>query len=211
MFHKELGCLNLIFYMIRCSIKRFVIADHCWRLKSPASWLFTQAFIQARIKENIKASRYWPLRGEFISNGWIPRTKGQSRGTCFHLMTSSWALSRWLLLSTQQGPDFTNMYFRTPKNRESRCQLCRGTAAGLSLWRQPALPQVTTMLASWQLLIFSECRKFEVVTVFSPGSSCLRWDLSIIAINLVVLTENTNWPPCWVQIVLWTMENSAIL
>ena len=32
-----------------------------WRLKSPASPLFTQTFIQAQIKENIKAPRHWPL------------------------------------------------------------------------------------------------------------------------------------------------------
>ena len=32
-----------------------------WRLKSPASRLLTQPFIQAQIKENIKAPRHWPL------------------------------------------------------------------------------------------------------------------------------------------------------
>ena len=32
-----------------------------WRLKSPASPLFTQPFIH--IKENIKAARHWPLWG----------------------------------------------------------------------------------------------------------------------------------------------------
>ena len=39
-----------------------------WRLKSPASPLFTQPFIQTQIKENIKAPRHWPLwprTGEF--------------------------------------------------------------------------------------------------------------------------------------------------
>ena len=35
-----------------------------WRLKSPASRLFTQTFIQAQIKENIKVPRHWPLCGE---------------------------------------------------------------------------------------------------------------------------------------------------
>ena len=35
------------------------------RLKSPASRLFTQPFIRAQIKENIKAPRHWPLCGEF--------------------------------------------------------------------------------------------------------------------------------------------------
>ena len=33
--------------------------------KSPASRLITQPFIQAYIKENIKAPRHWPLCGEF--------------------------------------------------------------------------------------------------------------------------------------------------
>ena len=46
-------------------------------------------FIQTQIKENTKASRHWPLCGELTGNRWIPRTNGQLRGKCFHLMTSS--------------------------------------------------------------------------------------------------------------------------
>ena len=45
-----------------------------WRLKSPASPLFVQPFIQAHIKENIKAPRHWPLCGEFAGDRWIPHT-----------------------------------------------------------------------------------------------------------------------------------------
>ena len=52
--------------------------------------LFTQQFIRTQIKVNIKAPRHWPLCGEFTGDRWIPRTKGQRRGKCFHLMTSSW-------------------------------------------------------------------------------------------------------------------------
>ena len=37
----------------------------------------TQPVIQAQIKENIKAPRYWPLWWEFTGDRWIPRTKGQ--------------------------------------------------------------------------------------------------------------------------------------
>ena len=48
-----------------------------WRLKSPASRLFTQPFIRAQIKVNIKAPRHWPLCGEFTGDRWIPRTQGQ--------------------------------------------------------------------------------------------------------------------------------------
>ena len=62
-----------------------------WRLKSPASRLFTQRFIQTQIKENTKAPRHWPLCREFTGHWWIPRTNGQQRGKCFHLMTSSGA------------------------------------------------------------------------------------------------------------------------
>ena len=43
------------------------------------------------MKENIKAPRHWPLCGEFTGDRWIPRTNGQRRGSCFHLMTSLWS------------------------------------------------------------------------------------------------------------------------
>ena len=56
-------------------------------VESPASWLFTQPFVPARIKEIIKAPRHWPLWQEFTGDRWIPRTKGQQRGKC--LMTPS--------------------------------------------------------------------------------------------------------------------------
>ena len=62
----------------------------CCRLKSPASRLFTQTSIPAQIKEIIKTLRHWPLCGEF-TGGNIPRTNGQLRGKCFHLMTLSWS------------------------------------------------------------------------------------------------------------------------
>ena len=53
-----------------------------WRLKSPASRLFTQSFIQAQIKENIKAPRHWPLCGEFTGAGKFPaqRTSNAENG-----------------------------------------------------------------------------------------------------------------------------------
>ena len=47
-----------------------------WRLKSRASPLFTQPFIQAQLKENIKSPRHWPLCGEFTGNRLIPHTNG---------------------------------------------------------------------------------------------------------------------------------------
>ena len=45
-------------------------------LKTPASRLFTQPFIQTQIKENIKAARHWPLCGEFTGTGEFPAQRG---------------------------------------------------------------------------------------------------------------------------------------
>ena len=45
---------------------------------------------KAQINENIKAPRHWPLCWDVTGDRWIPRTKGQKRGKCFHLMTSPW-------------------------------------------------------------------------------------------------------------------------
>ena len=43
-----------------------------WCLKSPDSRLFTQPFIEAQIKENIKAPLHWPLYREFTGDRVIP-------------------------------------------------------------------------------------------------------------------------------------------
>ena len=45
--------------------------------KSPAPRLFAEPFVQAHIKENIKAARDWPLWGESTGHRWIPVTKDQ--------------------------------------------------------------------------------------------------------------------------------------
>ena len=59
---------------------------HNGHLKSPASRLFTQPFIEAQIKENIKAPRHWLLWGEFTGDS--PHKWPVTR-KMFHLMTSS--------------------------------------------------------------------------------------------------------------------------
>ena len=41
-------------------------------MSTMASRLLTQPFIQAQIKENIKAPRHWPLCGEFTGEGSLP-------------------------------------------------------------------------------------------------------------------------------------------
>ena len=48
-----------------------------WYLKSPASRLLAQTFVQVHMNENIKDPRFWPFVGESIGDRWIPLTKGQ--------------------------------------------------------------------------------------------------------------------------------------
>ena len=57
-----------------------------------ADFSFAQPTVQGQIEESIKAPRHWPLWGESTGDRWIPLTKGQYPGKCFHLMTSSCAM-----------------------------------------------------------------------------------------------------------------------
>ena len=57
-----------------------------WRLKSPATRVFVQRFVQSKIKGNIEAPHYWPIVRETTGDRWFPLTKGQ---WCGHIVTSS--------------------------------------------------------------------------------------------------------------------------
>ena len=74
--HESLTSVNPKRVELRCNHFSNVIMARR-HLKSPASRLFTQPFIETQIKENIKAPRHWPLWGEFTDDHWIPRIKGQ--------------------------------------------------------------------------------------------------------------------------------------
>ena len=70
-------------YIVDCAHLQYITMTSewvRWRLKSAESRLFTEAFIQVQIKENIKAPRYWPLCGEFTGDRGITRTNGQWLG-----------------------------------------------------------------------------------------------------------------------------------
>ena len=62
-------------------------------------------------QRKIKAPRHWPLCGEFTADRWIPRTNGQLRGKCFHLMTSSWYMN---LTFSMQIPVFAIVCYESP-------------------------------------------------------------------------------------------------
>ena len=61
-------------HWLQLFFSRKAVAD---RLQYMCDRGFTQPFIRAQIKVNIKAPRHWPLCGEFAGPRWIPRTNGQ--------------------------------------------------------------------------------------------------------------------------------------
>ena len=75
----------------------------------PHGCLFTQRFIVAQIKENIKGPRYWLLCGEFTGTGEFPAQKASYAEKCFHLMTSSWERDL-----TRPRPRCINSYYLVP-------------------------------------------------------------------------------------------------
>ena len=86
-------CKQLAFYcrveFTRSHHNDVIMSAMASQITSLTSVLLNRLF-KAQIKENIKAARHWLLWGEFTGDRWIPRKKGQYRGKCFHLMTSSW-------------------------------------------------------------------------------------------------------------------------
>ena len=74
---KPIGHVTLVYIVGACFL------THCNDIIMGAvasqitSLTIVYSFIQAQIKENIKAPRHWPLWGEFTGDRWIPRTKGQ--------------------------------------------------------------------------------------------------------------------------------------
>ena len=73
----HVACTNIAFTFIYVT-RNITSQWPRWRLKSPASRLFTQSFIRAQIKENIKAPRHWPLCGEFTGTGEFPAQRASN-------------------------------------------------------------------------------------------------------------------------------------
>ena len=97
-----------------------------------------QPFIQAQIKENIKALHHWPLWGEFTGDRSIPHTKGQWRGKCFHLMTSSWVGTV------------------APEHQQLECWVCmNGFSAvyGLTINEWPSLMPLKAVILTYWLTV----------------------------------------------------------
>ena len=114
-------CLNFILYG---DVIMGAIASQITSLTIVYSTVYSDAD-----QRNIKAPRYWPLCGEFTGDQWIPRTNGQSRGKCFHLMTSSWS-AVWATMKT------TARAYTSHKSTEN-------------LWHNPNKTNQASLLPAW--------------------------------------------------------------
>ena len=77
------------------------------RLKSPVARLFTQSFIQAPIKENVKAPRHWPLCGEFTGH-----RKAENVSILWrHRVLSFWAIALTHVCNHHSQGPVTPLYY----------------------------------------------------------------------------------------------------
>ena len=88
--HKELKyCRSLVIYQTLVTSYLRIYSDVI--MGAMASQITSVSIVCStvcsQIKENIKTLRHWPLWGESTGHRWIPLTKGQWRGKCFHLIS----------------------------------------------------------------------------------------------------------------------------
>ena len=177
-------------------------------LKSPASRLFTQPFIQKQIKGNIKTPRPCHLCREFTSGRWIPGTNGQLRGKCFHLMTSSW-LNLPTTMSNKKSTSFgvCDAVFSIGKfgddvsccyHQYDLCKCCNGTQ-----WSGYSIIYAFTRLKFSRLQSFSTQKTIEEVQerlrVCLPGNCyvCRHRRCQNIHNGHLIYSSETS--ACWIH------------
>ena len=84
-------------YVTTCSVRVPILSKNLMLFSQWQSQITSLTSVYSTVysdadKKNIKAPRHWPLCGEFTGDRWIPRTNGQKRRKCFHLMMSSWSV-----------------------------------------------------------------------------------------------------------------------
>ena len=87
------------------------IASQITSLTSVYSTVYSDAD-QRKHQSSASLAFVWGIRRD----RWIPRTKGQLRGKCFHLMTSSWAGTWWCVRSSNNTKEVVIKYYMTSES-----------------------------------------------------------------------------------------------
>ena len=96
---------------------------------------------------------------EFAGDRWIPRTKGQERGNCFHLMTSSWFKPFPLLLLQRFLRHFgDNSLVRLAATWRICCHDLKYPPENVSIWNGLWQQKTGSHLGSWVLTPFHRIR-----------------------------------------------------
>ena len=154
-----------------------------WCFKSPASPMFTQLFIRAQIKENIKAPCHWSLCGEFIGTGEFPAQMASNAENVSiswrHHMRTIWILespATWLFVdqfahSDNEGNIIIEHY--SPLWGESTIPFTKDQGWGL-LSQFPAFPYFPnfSVLSKHMLVIEYHVCIWQVLPQISCGGTC---------------------------------------
>ena len=109
-----------------------------WRLKSPASRLFTQSLIRAQIKENIKAPRHWPLCGEFTGkqeSNFFRNKFNALWAQVIYSVSIQWCHNERDGVSNHQGLDgLLNCFFRR-RSKKHQSSASLAFVRGIHQWR----------------------------------------------------------------------------
>ena len=140
-----------------------------WRLKSPASSLFTQPFIRAQFKENIKVPchwPFWPVAGEFPAQ---TATKAEN--------VSIW-WSHYVSTCVVCGIDFNGQYV-IPDLMESKHLVTQviviSSVLTISPKRDRECPLWVYSHILEQHLLFARSMYHDKSTVLHGGSTALQW------------------------------------
>ena len=117
-----------------------------WRLKSPASRLFSQQFIQAQMTENMKAPRHWPLCGEFIGTDEFPAQRASNAENVpiwWRHHGSKWVWDGYPILQQSSGKAYINeavKHLTTRHHPKSHDVVIDGNIFGVTgpLWGESA-------------------------------------------------------------------------
>ena len=148
-----------------------------WRLKSPASRVFTQPFIQAQIKENIKVSLHWPLWWKFTMTGEFPVQRASNAEN-----VSIW----WL--HHESRPCIPNNCAITLRFWRSWQSYCRGVCNG-SKWQNACCGrqrcnEIWIKAKFWSDLLYSSNPTESAYAMYLQEIECMTWDRQSHSLNL---------------------------
>ena len=113
---------------------------------------------------------------------WIPRTKGQLRGKCFHLMTSSWITIIMVIITTTNMHRNGGVVRMTALTVNGDVEDKLQSPHPLNTWRNKKV--IITSKRRHFNVITSKWRRFDLITT-SLLRKCVYWAVTTRTVNLM--------------------------